>query len=385
MTREKTPTNTILCPTCGTRLSADAARCLVCGTELASAEKPSKPSKAVQGSRMPAVTLSLPAALGLFILFLTAGAVFVYLALRQTGQVAAPPTATATATITPTASNTPTPVTPTATNTPEPSPTPFTYKVKTGDNCSTIAFAFKISIQSIVLLNDLPADCTTLFIGQELKIPQPTSTPTALPSATLSSAESTDAACEKIEYTVQENDTLSKIAANYAIAQSVLKEYNGRVNDIVRSGEKLIIPLCKRTAVGGATSTPTVPPPYAPPNLLLPADGAPFTLAEEPITLQWATVGTLRENEAYAVTIEDITAAEGRQVFYVTDTKYIIPSTLRPAGGAPHVFYWWVLPVRQNGTDAEGNPTWEAAGASSAKRSFTWMGGGAAPAATPTP
>jgi LysM repeat protein len=334
---------------------------------------------------MPAITLSLPAALGLFILFLTAGAVLVYLALHQTGQVAALPTDTPTATVTPTASITPTPMTPTATNTPEPSPTPFTYKVQTGDNCSTIAFAFKVSIQSIVLLNDLPADCTTLFIGQELKIPQPTSTPTPLPSATLSAAEATDAACEKVEYTVQENDTLSKIAANYAISQAVLKEYNGRVNDIVRSGEKIIIPLCKRTSVGGATATPTVPPPYAAPNLLLPADGAPFTAADEPITLQWATVGALRENEAYAVTIEDITAAAGRQVFYVTDTKYIIASTLRPTSETPHVFYWWVLPVRQTGTDAEGNPTWEAAGASSAKRSFTWVGGGAAPGVTPTP
>jgi len=54
----------------------------------------------------------------------------------------------------------------------------------------------------------------------------------------------------------------------------------------------------------GASPTPTLPPPYPPANLLLPPDGAPFDTANSIITLQWASVGTLRENEAYAVTVE---------------------------------------------------------------------------------
>jgi ribosomal protein L40E len=83
MSAEKTTNPTKLCPTCGTRLSQDATRCLVCGTNLAtpSVEKSSRPARgAVQGSRMPEITLSLPAALGLLALFLTIGAVLVYLA-----------------------------------------------------------------------------------------------------------------------------------------------------------------------------------------------------------------------------------------------------------------------------------------------------------------
>ena len=54
-----------LCPTCGTLVSEDATRCLVCGTDFADSEKSTKSDKSVQGSRMPQVTLSLPVVLGL--------------------------------------------------------------------------------------------------------------------------------------------------------------------------------------------------------------------------------------------------------------------------------------------------------------------------------
>lgn len=334
---------------------------------------------------MPSITLNLPAALGLFILFIAIGAVFVYYALQQTGKVV-DPTATATATATPTITVTPTPVTPTATNTPLPSPTPETYTVKAGDTCLGIAIAFNVSVNSIVLLNDLPATCDTLFPGDKLMIPQPTPTVTPPATATMGPEEATRAACGEIEYKVQENDTLSSIAANYAISITALKDYNGRVNDTVRAGETIKIPLCKRDATPGPSPTPTLPPPYAAPNLLLPADGANFTQADNTVTLQWATVGTLRENEAYAVNILDATTGQERQVEYVTDTKFILPASYRPTDNQVHLIYWWVLTVRQTGSDKEGNPIWEPAGAASDRRGFTWVAGPSSqPAETPTP
>ena len=383
----ETPSKTTqLCPTCGTRLAEDAERCLVCGTELRStASSSTKSERGVQGSRMPTLTLSLPAILGLFALFLAIGAGLVYFALQQTDQII-DPTPTATITLTLTATTTSTPTTPTATNTPAPSPTPLAYRVAQGDNCSTIAFAFGVSINSIVLLNDLPATCDTLFVGQELLIPQPTPTPTPPPTATLSPADATEAACPKVDYTVQENDTLSSISANYAVPIAVLKTYNGLVNDIVQSGQNLVIPLCEREIIGGPTPTPTLPPPYAAPNLLLPADGSAFTLADEAIVLQWASVGSLRSNEAYAVTIIDVTSGQNeRLVEYIPDTKFLIPISLRPSDNIPHVFRWWVLTTRQVGTDDDGNPIWEPAGVASNPRVFTWTGTGRAPESTPTP
>ena len=338
---------------------------------------------------MPSITLSLPAALGLLTLFLAIGSILVYFAMRQTGVVIEKPTVTPTATITPTASLTPTLTPPAPTETPLPSPTPFTYKVKANDTCSTIAYAFKVSIQAIVLLNNLPASCNTLSIGQNLLIPQPTPTPTALPTATLSPMDATEAACQKVEYTVAENDTLSSISLNYNVPGEAIKQYNGLVNDIVRSGQKLVIPLCARNVIG-PTPTATLPPPYPAPNLLLPADGATFMSLEDVVTLQWASAGTLRENEAYAVMVEDITEGQGRKmVDYVNDSKYLVPDTFRSNDSAPHVLRWWVQTVRQVGTDDEGNAIWESAGAASAPRAFIWVGGPAAQpgeaTATPAP
>ena len=179
---DNSPKNTKLCPTCGTRVSEDATRCLVCGSELSnSTESGTSSAKAVRGSRMPPVTLSLPVALILLALFLAIGAVMVYVALDSQGTIVEPTvTPSITASITP--SVTPTLETPTVTSTPEPSPTPFSYTVASGDTCLAIAARFEISVQSIVLLNNLPAACNTLVEGQKLLIPQPT--PTATPQAT---------------------------------------------------------------------------------------------------------------------------------------------------------------------------------------------------------
>lgn len=331
---------------------------------------------------MPEITMSMPAALGFLMLFLAIGAALVYIALRN-NKPDASATQTPTVTYTVTPSVTPTAMTPTTTNTPEPSPTPLSYKVSAGDTCSSIAFAFKISIQSIVLLNDLPATCDNLYVGQPLLIPQPTPTASPMPTATLSSADATDAACTKIDYVVQDNDTLSSISLNYNIQISVLKSYNGLVNDTVRSGQTIIIPLCERKGTPGPTPTPTPPPPYPAPNLLLPPDGAPFTTADDLITLQWASVSALRSNESYVVTIMDITDGTNRKIVqYVNETKFIVPISFRPTDNRPHVIRWWVSTARQISTDESGNPVWDSAGASSLPRDFIWIGntsGGAAP------
>jgi LysM repeat protein len=372
MSPDTTPSK--LCPTCGTRVSEEATKCLVCGAELGSSEKPAQSAKAVQGSRMPAVTLSLPAALGLLALFLAIGAILVYLALRQTPEVIIPPTTTATTTATATATptNTP-PLPPTTTFTPEPSPTPITHQVQVNETCIAIALFYGVSVESIVTLNNLPVACDTLYIGQELLIPQPTPTTTPLPSATLSLAEQTEAACEKVEHVVQSTDTLSGIAALYDVPMQAIREENGLTGDAVYLGQSLTIPLCRRYATPGPTPTATPPPPYPAPNLLLPANGAPFTGDLVSISLQWASVGTLRENESYAVTIEDITAGQGPTlVEYVVDTRFNVPATIRPTDNLPHIYSWTISVVRQEGSDENGNPIWVSAGAASVLRYFSW-------------
>lgn len=332
---------------------------------------------------MPEVTLSLPIALGLLVLFLAVGATVVYAGLSAANRVVNP-TQVPTQTETPTAFPTPTDtqlatLAPTATEQP-----PFEYTVAAGDTCGGIAVTFGVSVQSIIILNNLPSSCTPLSVNQKLKIPYPTATSAPLPTDTLQPVDATKAACEKVVVTVQENDTLSSIAANYAVPQQAIIDFNGLATTNVFIGQPLTIPLCARAATPGPTPTATIPPPYPAPNLLLPSDGAAFTLANDVVTLQWASVGTLRDNEAYQVTVEDVTAGQARRIVdFVTDTKYIVPTSFRPKDNVAHVMRWWVAPVRQSGTDDQGQPIWNSAGAASDKRVFSWVG--AAVQSTPTP
>lgn len=382
MSPESTPTK--LCPTCGTRLAENAARCVVCGSEFSATPKQkAKSEKAVRGARMPEVTLSLPAALGLLAIFLVVGAVALYFTLNLTGFVQKPtevPTITVTSTIT---------NTPTETLMPSETPTltlepPIDYIIQSGDTCYSIAAFFNVSANVIILNNSLNTNCTDLVVGNTIKVPHPTATPLPAATSTLEPAAATRAACQTVSYTVQANDTLSSIAINYAVSMESIKEWNGLSTDNVMLDQALTIPLCMRAATAGPSPTPTTPPPYPAPNLLLPVDGAPFTLAHNTVTLQWASVGTLRDNERYQVTIEDVTSGTGRKlVVYVTDTKYIVEVTFRPQDNTPHVMRWWVVPVRQTGTDDQGDPIWSTAGTASTPRVFTWSG--AASAATPTP
>jgi LysM repeat protein len=331
---------------------------------------------------MPEVTLSLPVALAVLAGFLVIGAAALYFTLQGTHQIQPPtpvpsPTITSTSTATPTETLIPTE---TPTLTPEP---PIEYTVQSGDSCGAIASLYNSSVAAIISLNSLNSNCTNLNIGQKIKIPRPTPTPLPPATATLEPAAATRAACETVSYTVQANDTLSTIAANYGVSMQSIKEFNGLSTDSVFVDQKLQIPLCRRAATPGPSPTPTTPPPYQAPNLLLPADGAPFTLSNDTVTLQWASIGTLRENESYQVTIEDVTSGSGRKlVSYMTDTKFIIPITFRPQDNLSHVMRWTVTTVRQTGTDDQGNPIWASAGAASIPRDFTWTGSGLVP--TPT-
>ena len=92
----------------------------------------------------------------------------------------------------------------------------------------------------------------------------------------------------------------------------------------------------------------------------------------------------MRDNEVYQVIVEDVTEGEGRKlVDYVTDTKLIVPVSFRPKDSLAHVMRWRVTTMRQSGSDEQGDPIWESAGAISIGRVFSWTG--AALDATKTP
>ncbi|MBA4374752.1 MAG: hypothetical protein C0401_01075 [Anaerolinea sp.] len=371
-----------VCPTCGTRLSENATRCLVCGRNFTTSAKSSS-SSPVQGPKLPELKLSLPAALGLVVLVLGLGAALIYVILQTTGSITTP-TATPTITLTPTSTNTPPPTQePTAAPTPTNLP-PLEYTVKAGDFCSSIALIYKVSIQSIADLNRLPPDCGTLYENQKLLIPIPTPTASPMPTATLSAVEATQQACGTVQYQVKDGDTLSSISLNYNISIESIKNFNRLTSDNVNQGMYLSLPLCERRPTQGPTPTPTLPPPYPQASLLLPADGTVYTSLNDSIVLQWSSVGTLRDSEAYAITVEDVTSGGAKKITqYLKETKLIVPASLRPLDNTSHIFRWSVVVVRQTGSTADGQPLYVPFGQISLYRVFGWSGTGGATVPTP--
>lgn len=380
MTLPSSSQNKAACPTCGTQVNKNATRCLVCGTQLGAPKdkktrQAARTSPEIGGSQMPVMTVSVPIVIILLILFIGIGGGITYLGLNMTGGLAqVVDTETPTVTLPPTL--TPSLPAPTSTITPLPSPTPLSYIVQDRDTCLAIAFTFNTSVQAIVVENGLAADCTNLSVGQELKIPQPTPTSTPLATNTPSSQQATVEACERVYHVVQENETISLIAAIYEVPIEYILEWSGKSVDTAFFGETLTIPLCLRSSVAGATVTPSPAPGYPAPELLRPRNGEAFTLANDTITLQWAAVSELRENESYLVKITDITSGQVRELTVsVRDTTFVVPGSLRPSDDIPHIFQWTVVPVAQVGVDESGAPRYSESGPMSQPGYFSWLGG----------
>jgi LysM repeat protein len=372
------------CPVCGTRISETATRCLVCGTALDGTATPRKESS-IDSKRIPEVKMGLGTLIGLGALILALIGVVIFLVINQNraGTPAAPlidePTQTSTPTMTLTPTNTPT-------LQPEPTWTPLPdldYVVKANETCLDIAAQFRVSVQSIILANNLGTDCM-ISEGRTLKVPQPTLTPSPVPTATPEAIEiAADICTNTVSIVVSSSDTLQGIALNYNVSMKDIQDFNNLSGTTIRQGQTLIVPLCDRLPTPGPTLTPTPLPPYPAPNLLLPRSGAAFSATDESVTLQWAAVAALRANEVYRVKIQDLTSIEEKiLVAYVTDTKYILPATFRPTDGNPHIIQWSVTVARQINQDTN-NPIYEEAGATSAFRVFSWIGTGVQPTTSP--
>ena len=391
MTKSPAPSTSAprLCPTCGTRVGAAATKCLVCGADLTikaggrAAPKPKTlAGTAERSGGRPPIALMVVLSL-LIVVGITAG----YLIYTRTIDLSnifgsgGDPTATlqvaqvtdTTATVTLTAPPTFTPE-PSATETTAPTVTPLPpsqYVVVAGDTCAALAAQYNVSSASIILLNNLDPNCN-LAVGVTLLIPQPTGTPTALPSATLGAVVATQP--PRLTYEVHQGDTLQGIANFYGVTVADLMEVNG-ISDAtkIRPGDVLIIPT-ERIVTPGPTPTATPLPPWPAPNQLLPTDGGTFN-AGDIVTLQWTSVGTLREGEFYYVVIEDVTCNCAR--FYqapTADTKLIVPATFRHTDNAIHVYRWTVTTVRQR-PNTSVQPEFDPAGATSTIHDFVWAGG----------
>jgi len=155
------------------------------------------------------------------------------------------------------ATNAPPPILPTQ---PQPPPQPGAateYTIASGDNFSTIARKFHVSVKAIMDAN--PAvEPTKLKIGQKINIPPATATPSqgTNPGATTSAGGSGSG--EQI-YTVKSGDSLTKIASQFGTTVKAIRSANNLKTDRIVVGQKLKIPAKGSAPNESAPAQPGTP------------------------------------------------------------------------------------------------------------------------------
>lgn len=334
------------CPACGTKVSARATTCIICGASLeipAEAEAP-PPTTAARSSLWAFWLATVAMAL------LVLGAAYWLLGPLFFPQWLPSPTPTVVPTrmATPAATATPTP-TPTETPTPTPLP-PRAHQVQPNETLSFIAVRYGTTVEEIIALNP-GINPDALQIGQVLLIPpaRPTPTPSPLPGT----VTPTPTPGDYIIHVVAPGETLISIAQKYGVTLSLIRAANPEIppgSDVIRVNQPLIIPLGTPMPTSTPTpnpyATPTPIPPYPPPPLLSPADGAIFGGPDALIMLQWASVAVLRPNEWYELRI--VLPGMPIQIVRTRTTAYRLPPDLFPPPGSPtREFQWEVRVVRE--------------------------------------
>lgn len=427
------------CPVCERRVGAQDEICWMCGSDLS---LPSEPSPlagpvALPGEAAPAAApapappsprplrprlnlkkieltrphlpdlsgLSLPrlalVLLGLLTLGLLARTAFprsvtasptptAALAVIATTPIATP-TTTRTPTQTPAPTATPS-LTPTPTHTATQTPLPTrVYVIRPNDTLLAIASQYNVTVEAILEANP-GLNATRLQPNQEIIIPWPTPTASPTSAGTMETGGPSTAAASTVQlatftYTVQPGDTLLDIALKYGVPVETIRQLNQLRGDLLQAGQTLILPLPTPTPTltptPGPSPTPTPRPPYEAPVLLSPVNETVFD-ADDPIVLQWTSVGILGEGEWYQVTVVN-TSAPGSAPYRVTTktTSLRLPPDLRPSNAAPQTFQWNVVVVRQAGTYSDGSPRYVLLSPTPPSRTFVWQGHAPTPTSTP--
>jgi LysM repeat protein len=120
------------------------------------------------------------------------------------------------------------------------------YTIKKGDNLWGISKRYNVSLNELYTANGLNKN-SVLSIGQQIQIPVEGGTAT-VKAETADTYQPSGYNMATESYTVKGGDNLSKIAVKYNTSVSAIKAANNKTSDMIRVGEKLIIP------VGGASS-----------------------------------------------------------------------------------------------------------------------------------
>jgi LysM repeat protein len=361
-----------VCPHCGTRVAQKADTCFFCGGSLNSP---------------PRLRRSIPWADIILFVFIGALVVFWWMNApngqngQQVAQLATPDAGVAPASVvtgTPTAvaprpTITPIPDTPTSTPTspPEPTktlvPTPVRHKVQSGESFGIIADKYGSTVKDIVEANGLTSDAI-IHPGDELIVP--VAGPSGGPGPTPTPSGGT------LLYSVQPGDTISDIAERFGSRMDWILDANKRKpNDMLRPGDRLLIPLSNLTPTPTQPATPTVvsTPSITPeamlrtPILLSPTDQA-LLRGDSEVLLRWASSAVLAKEQWYVVTVKIAGSDALVAPYWTKGTVWRLPPDYRTLGSDATRFSWSVQVV-------EGTPNQEVAkpvSPLSETRTFTW-------------
>lgn len=130
------------------------------------------------------------------------------------------------------------------------------YTVKKGDSLYKIATQFKITVERLKQINLLSSN--SLYIGQELKVPQSGTGNTSTPN-------NPDNSDNMVIYTVKAGDSLYTIAWIYNTTVDAIKQLNGLTSNSLTLGQELkVIKNQQNTNTGNSNTdvsdtTPTIP------------------------------------------------------------------------------------------------------------------------------
>ncbi|HET7081493.1 MAG TPA: LysM peptidoglycan-binding domain-containing protein [Chloroflexia bacterium] len=138
---------------------------------------------------------------------------------------------------------------------PAPAASGGAYVVQPGDNLSTIAMDYGLSVDALAAANGL-SNTNFIWAGQRLTIPGKAA-PAPAPAAPAAPAP---AQASGSSYTVRAGDNLSTIAAQYGVSVDALAQANGITNrNLLFSGQVLAIPGKAAPAPKPADSAPQPP------------------------------------------------------------------------------------------------------------------------------
>ncbi len=310
------------------------------------------------------------------------------------------------------------PPTPTYTETPTITPTqgPCIQQVLPNDSLIAIIARcghrdYKDLMQTVLDLNNL-TDANQIQVGKSIEVPWPTATvdPNAIPTAAQSSGIdgntvvvdaniTRDASGVRIRptetlqagvtwHTVSGEENIISIAVEYGATLRILSELNPEIafsqcdfgigsggpgctvllypGQEVRVPAPTVTPTIQPTASGSETPTPTATPTYNIPTALSPSDKA-FFSKDDLVTLRWLGTGALNADEAYLVTVQDLT---NNQVYTAMTQAllFILPADWQSQKNDRHDYTWTIGVVKQSQPDKPSFVT--------APHQFTWQGRG---------